>query len=880
MSSLPSGTVTFLFTDIEGSTKLAQQYPHDMPILLARHHEILNQVIQAQNGYVFQVVGDSFSASFHSAIDALNATLSAQRLLQNESWTPVAIKVRMGIHTGAAQLNEEKQYSGYAVLALTQRVMSAGHGGQILLSGATHELVRDILPTNTELQDLGERRLKDLLRPEHLYQLNASGLPSTFPPLKTFDSFLNNLPTQLTTFIGREREISEIKQELEQHRLVTLTGSGGTGKTRLSLQVAADLLDQFPNGVWFVELAPLGDPELVPQTILTTMGLVEQQGKSILQMLMDFLREKKVLLILDNCEHLIESCAKLANELLSHSSALKILASSREVLRISGEHAYPVPPLRLPESERNIPLDQLANYEAIMLFIIHAKAANPAFELAAENASAVAEICRRLDGLPLAIELAAARARIFTPKKLLERLSDRLKVLTGGVRDLPARQQTLRGAIDWSYELLGESERTLFARLAIFSGGRSLEAIEAVCGHELDIDTLDGLESLLDKSLIRQEEDFEGQPRFVILETLQAYASERHLARSDWKVTQAIHAEWVLEFAERAEQGLFGEAADVWIKRLQSEEGNIRAVLERCQSGQLSPELGVRLAGALRYYWENTGKLSEGRAWLDSMLSISSEVSPALRVNAICGAGLLAYWQGDWPNGSRWCSKALTIGQELGDPIIVGEAQHFLAHVAQHEGAHEQGLILLRESLKNFLELDHPWGILRSRICLADAERLTQNYDRAANNFQEIIESLRNKSKDVLYAAILSNYGNVLNRQGEFQRALASFREGIERARELENAMILGYLFDGLAGTSILTMQPQRAARLMGASQKSFELAGVSSMTAVDQFDHDYYMAAIREALDEPTFAELMDEGKRMSLEEAASCSLDTSASS
>ncbi|MGH9428514.1 MAG: ATP-binding protein, partial [Terriglobia bacterium] len=388
------------------------------------------------------------------------------------------------------------------------------------------------------------------------------------PPLKTLDSFPNNLPIQLTTFIGREKEIAEVRQELDEHRLITLTGSGGTGKTRLSLQVAADMLDSFPDGVWFVELAPLTDPELIPQTILTTLGLVEQQGKSILQTLRDSLREKKVLLILDNCEHLIEACAKLANELLSHSSALKVLASSREVLRISSEHAYPVPPLRLPESERNIPADQLASYEAIMLFTTHAQAANPAFELTTENAWDVAEICRRLDGLPLAIELAAARTRMFTPKKLLERLSDRLKVLTGSVRDLPARQQTLRGAIDWSYELLDESERTMYARLAVFSGGRSLEAIEAVCGYELDFDILDGLESLLDKSLIKQEEDFEGQPRFVMLETLHAYASERNLARSDWKITQTAHAEWMLEFAERGEQGIFGETADIWTKRL------------------------------------------------------------------------------------------------------------------------------------------------------------------------------------------------------------------------------------------------------------------------------------------------------------------------
>ena len=297
--TLPSGTVTFLFTDIEGSTKLAQEHPDTMPALLARHHEILHQAIQTYNGYVFQIVGDSFAVAFHSANDALNAALSAQQLLQNEAWTPAPVRVRMGIHTGAAQLNNENQYSGYATLASTQRIMSAGHGGQILLSGTTRELVRDSLPTNAELFDLGEKRLKDLLRPEHIYQLNTSGLLTTFPPLKTLDLFPNNLPVQLTSFIGRENEIAEVKQELEAYRLVTLTGSGGTGKTRLSLQVAADLLEKFDHGVWFVELAPLTDPDLIPQTILSTIGVQEQQGKTPLEVLKEYLHEKQTLIVLD-----------------------------------------------------------------------------------------------------------------------------------------------------------------------------------------------------------------------------------------------------------------------------------------------------------------------------------------------------------------------------------------------------------------------------------------------------------------------------------------------------------------------------------------------------------------------------------------------------
>ncbi|HLA06115.1 MAG TPA: adenylate/guanylate cyclase domain-containing protein, partial [Anaerolineales bacterium] len=455
MTPLPSGTVTFLFTDIEGSTKLAQEHPDEMPALLARHHEILNQSIQAHNGYAFQVVGDSFAAAFHSASDALNAALEAQRSLHNETWSPAPIRVRMGIHTGAAQLNNDSVqivYTGYATLASTQRIMSAGHGGQVLLSSATRELARDMLPTDTELLDLGEKRLKDLLRPEHLYQLNASGLPVDFPHLRTLDFFPNNLPIQLTTFVGRKKEITELKQELDEHRLVTLTGSGGTGKTRLSLQVAADLLDHFEHGVWFVELASLADPELIPQTILSAIGISEQAGRPPLELLKEYLHEKKTLIVLDNCEHLIEASAKVANTLLNAAPSLKVLASSREALGVKGELSYPVPSLSLPDPKHLPVIEQLSQYEAVRLFIDRALLVSPHFDMDKDNAPFIAQICFRLDGIPLAIELAAARVKMLSVEQIAKRLDDRFRLLTGGARTALPRQQTLRALIDWSYD--------------------------------------------------------------------------------------------------------------------------------------------------------------------------------------------------------------------------------------------------------------------------------------------------------------------------------------------------------------------------------------------------------------------------------------------
>ena len=401
MTNRPSGTVTFLFTDIEGSTKLAQEHPDEMPALLARHNEILSQSIEAHNGYVFQIVGDSFSASFHSATNALNAAKDAQRNLQSEVWNPAPIKVRMGIHTGTAQLTEENQYSGYATLASTQRIMSAGHGGQVLLSNITRELTGDGLPKDTELIDLGEKRLKDLLRPERLYQLNISGFTTTFPPLKTLDSFPNNLPVHLTSFIGRENEIDEVKQELSEHRLVTLTGSGGVGKTRLSLQVAAEVVEEFDHGVWFVELAPLADPDMLPQAILSALGVKDQSGKEPLELLKTYLQEKTALIVLDNCEHLISASARVVNELLRAAPRIKVLASSREALGVRGEMSYPVPSLTLPNLKHLPATESLSQYEAVRLFIDRALLVSPHFVVDKENAPYLAQICHRLDGIPL-----------------------------------------------------------------------------------------------------------------------------------------------------------------------------------------------------------------------------------------------------------------------------------------------------------------------------------------------------------------------------------------------------------------------------------------------------------------------------------------------
>src|SRR5215218_6842394 len=581
MPSPPSGTVTFLFTDIEGSTKLWEQNAQAMQRALSRHDEILRRVIEEQEGYVFKTVGDAFCAAFPTAPDALEAALETQcRLLSSEWEESGPLKVRMALHTGAAE-ERDGDYFG-PPLNRVARLLSAAHGGQVLLSLPTHELVRDQLPAGTSLRDLGEHRLKDLFRPERVFQLVSPDLPSEFPPLRTLEAYRNNLPLQPTPLVGREKEVSEVCHLLggDETRLLTLTGPGGIGKTRVALQAAADLLEDFPEGTFFAPLATLTEAELLLPAVVETLEVMETAERPLDESLKDYLSERRLLLVLDNFEQVL-GAAPTVTELLSAAPGLKVLATSRAPLGLYGEHEFPVPPLSMPDLKRPPPLERLTQYEAVGLFLERARALKPDFSITNESAPAVAEICVRLDGLPLAIELAAARIRMLPPKALLARLDNRLKLLTGGARDLPVRQRTLRGTIEWSYDLLEESEKSLFARLSVFSGGRTLGAIEAVCDKEgdLPVDTFDGVSSLLEKSLLRQEEGAGGEPRFVMLETIHEFARGKLQDSGEAEEIKRAHAEYFLVLAEEANQGLKGVNQLEWLERLEAEHDNMRAAL-------------------------------------------------------------------------------------------------------------------------------------------------------------------------------------------------------------------------------------------------------------------------------------------------------------
>src|SRR5579864_4407160 len=506
MVDLPTGTITFLFTDIEGSTTRWEHHPEAMRTALARHDGLLRSVITSHEGYVFKMVGDAVYAAFSVPADAVSAAVAAQRAVAAEEWGEVGpLRVRIALHTGAAQSRDDDYFG--QTLNRVARVLSTGYGGQVLLSAVTFELVRDSLPAGVSVQDLGEHALKDLLRPEHIFQIIVPDLPADFPALKSLSRRLHNLPVQPTPFLGRQQEVSSVCSLLSRPevRLVTLTGPGGMGKTRLSLQVAAELADTFTDGVFFVALAPVSDAEQVMTTIIQTLGMREALGQSPLALLKTVIEDKHLLLLLDNFEQVITAAVQVA-ELLASCPKLKIIVTSRVVLHVQAEREFALPPLSVPNPKHLPDLVTLSQYEAVALFIQRAQTVKLDFQVTNANAPAVAGICARLDGLPLAIELAAARAKFFAPQALLTRLEQGLAMLTGGARDLPARQQTLHNTLQWSYDLLTKEEQRLFRWLSVFVGGCTLEAAEAVCqiDGEQGMQLLEGVTSLLDKSLLQQ----------------------------------------------------------------------------------------------------------------------------------------------------------------------------------------------------------------------------------------------------------------------------------------------------------------------------------------------------------------------------------------
>jgi predicted ATPase/class 3 adenylate cyclase len=748
MLDLPTGTLTLLFTDIAGSTRLLHQLGDRYADVLAECRQLLRAAFHQWNGQEVDTQGDAFFVVFARATDAVSAAVAAQHALASHPWPEgEAVRVRVGLHTGEPQRTAD----GYLGLDVHRaaRIMSAGHGGQVLLSQTTCPLVEQDLPDDVLLRDLGAHRLKDLGRPMHLFQLVISNLPADFPPLKTLDSSPNNLPVQPTPFLGREQEVTVIGGLLRREgvRLVTLSGPGGTGKTRLGLQVAADLSDLFASGVFFVNLAPISDPALVVPTIAETLVIREAIGQSLLERLQEELGQKQMLLLLDNFEQVVSAAEQVAS-LLTACPQLKVLVTSREVLHVRAEHEFPVPPLALPDPNHLSDLAALSQNAAVALFLQRAQATRPDFQMTNANAHAIVELCARLDGLPLAIELAAARMKLLSPQALLARLGQRLAILTSASRDVPTRQQTLHNTIAWSYTLLDAQEQRLFQQLSVFVGGCTLEAAEAVSSGVGDRagSVFDGVASLLDKSLLHQREQAGGEPRVEMLETLREYGLEALEASGGVEVTHQAHAGYYLRLAEEAEPQLAGQEQAVWLEQLEQELDNLRTALSWClERGEVghSPEMALRLAGALRRFWEVRGHVSEGWTFLERALAGSKGVAGPVQVKALKAAAHVAYVRSDNERAEALSEECLARCRELGDTAGVALSLRLLGLIAWRRYHLAVAISLTEESLVLFREVGEKEGIAWSLTNLAGLVSQQGEYARAISLTEESLALFR-----------------------------------------------------------------------------------------------------------------------------------------
>jgi predicted ATPase/class 3 adenylate cyclase len=869
MAELPRGTVTFLFTDIEGSTQRWERDRVAMRKAIEHHLTLLASVVETHNGVLFKVMGDSVQAAFSSAPDAVAAALDAQQALLSCDWSAVGgLPVRMALHVGEAVPDDRDDYLA-APLNRLSRLLAVGHGGQILLTQAVQQLCRGALPPGLALQDLGEHRLRDLQEPERVFQLLHPMLPSAFPPLTTLDARPNNLPRQPAPLIGREQEVSQVVALLRRKdvQLVTLTGPGGTGKTRLAVHIGAEVLDQFPDGVWFVDLASIRDAALVLSTVASVLGLRDAGETPLGDRLVALVRDQYLMLILDNCEHLLAAAPEIG-ALLAACQHLTLLSTSREAWHLRAEQEVPIAPLPVPDYQPTASLGAIAQVPSVALFVQRATAANPRFALTSDNVQAVAAICRQLDGLPLAIELAAARTKLLPPAALLQRLERRLPLLTSGARDAPARQRTLRDTMAWSHELLRPDEQRLFRRLSVFAGGWTLDAAENITNPDGDIDVLDNLASLVDKSLIRQGDETQGEPQFGMFETVREFALEQLTMSGEATVIRDRHAAWCLTLAEQAEPALFQQTDHgSWLVRLTAEHDNLRAALAWLTESA-GTETGLRLSGALWWFWYLRGHWSEGCRWLTSALAQNPGAPAAPRAKALIGVATLAHFQGDLKQAISAGREGLRLWREVGDQWGTGYALLMLGVMAEDRGDYDAAVPLLEGALRLFQDLEYPALTALTLHHLGVVAQGQRTFERATALLKEALARSQERGDPWGAAINLLHLGLVAAEQRDVVHASRYYAECLALYQEAGATEGIAQSLASVAALAAEHEQPERAARLLGTAEALSEILGYR-FALPERATYERARRMVQTVLDEPSLAAAWAAGRSMRPDQA-----------
>jgi predicted ATPase/class 3 adenylate cyclase len=867
MPTLPIGTVTFLFTDIEGSTNLARTLGPRWPGTLEEHHAILRHAIREYRGIDIRTEGDAFFAVFPSAVDAVGAVAEAQRSLSRHRWPPNGIvRVRMGLHTGEGRLGGG-EYVGLDVHRAA-RIAAAAHGGQVLLSETTRALATDALPAGTTVRDLGPHRLKDFDEPQRIYQLAMNELASDFPPLKTLDT-PTNLPPELTSFVGREEELERITELLQGTRLLTLTGPGGCGKTRLALRAAARLLDRFPDGVFFVELAAISEPGLVPGAIASAVGAREQGPRPIMEVLQIELRQRTMLMVLDNFEQVVQAAPAIPT-LLAAAPGIRFVVTSRGPLHVRGEQEFPVPPLDLPDPARALPQpEDLLRSEAVALFVQRAAAVNPLFRLDQENAPDVVAICRRLDALPLAIELAASRIRLLSPASVLERLDRALPLLEARSRDLPARQRTLRGAIAWSYDILPATMATMFRRVSVFSGGFDLEAVSEVCEpmDDLGLDALGALETLLDASLVRRRAEELPRERFDMLQTVREFGMERLTEQGEWPELALRHARYFLDLLEATEGRYRGPELVRHLSLIWLEHDNIRSALSWALDND-DGDVALRMVSAVWRFWHLHGDLTEGRQWAERALALPSAARRSrARAAALVGVGSLAYWQLDVSRMFAAYQEALDIFQELEDPAGIAQGTYNMGFAQSLVGRVSEAADTFRTAHAMFEHLGDRRGVADSLFGLSIVSRLQGDIPGARAAAEDALRLHRELEDLFGIHGSLHVAGIAAAESGELDTSRAYFFQALQMAEDFHDLTGVALTIDNLADQEISRGHILRAMRLAGASERIKQGVGAQAPPELIHLPDPKERARPQASEDEIRAA--WDEGRAMTIEQA-----------